>query len=73
MSYTVADYLKEEALRHRDTLTPAERLRGLTPAERLRGLTLAERLIGLTPAERLEGLDPEEIEAYLRKIRSRPQ
>ena len=46
MPYTVTDYLKEEALRLRDILTPAERL---------------------------EGLDPEEIEAYLRKIRSGPQ
>jgi len=55
MPYTVTDYLKEEALRLRDILTPAERLEGLDPAERL------------------EGLDPEEIEAYLRKIRSGPQ
>ena len=60
-------------------LEPEERLRGLDPAERLRGLEPEERLRGLDPEDvlqafrhedLLEHLDSEEIEAYLRKIRS---
>ena len=68
--YTVTDYLKEEALRLREILTPEERLEGLDPAERLRGLDPEDVLQAFRHEDLLEHLDSEEIEAYLRKIRS---
>ena len=73
MPYTVTDYLKEEALRLREILTPEERLEGLEPEERLKGLDPEDVLRAFRHEDLLEGIDPQEIEAYLRKIRSGQQ
>ena len=51
-------------LRLREILTPEERLEGLDPLDVLRAFRHEDLL---------EGIDPQEIEAYLRKIRSGQQ
>jgi hypothetical protein len=52
------------------SLSPEEVLPYFKPEERLAGLEPEERLAGLEPEERLAGLPIEEIEAYLRKLKS---
>jgi hypothetical protein len=52
------------------SLSPEEVLSHFKPEERLAGLEPEERLAGLEPEERLAGLPIEEIEAYLRKLKS---
>jgi hypothetical protein len=65
MPYTMEDFRKDFIQEYRNEL-----LEAMTAEERLGGLTPEERLKGLGVEERLKGLSPEEIEAFLRTLKS---
>jgi len=68
----------EEVLNHFETekimsqFKVEDRLVGLNPEDRLAGLNPEDRLAGLNPEDRLAGLNPIEIEAYLKKLKQKP-
>ena len=76
MSYTMADFRRDNVKEQLKHMTPEERREVwqiLTPGERreiLRGLSPKERLAGLSPEERLAGLSPGEITEYLQRLHS---
>ncbi len=73
MPYTLEDYYKDFTRRHLDWLTKEELLERLSIEDRLKGLPAKDRLKGLPAESFLKSLPSKEIEAYVKKLRRRPQ
>jgi len=71
MPYTWEDFDRDYAKAHVHLLSPEERLDGLVASEVLSRFAASERLSGLKPAERLSGLTPQQIEDYLKQLKSK--
>jgi hypothetical protein len=71
MPYTWDDFEREYDQELLDRLTPEQRLKGLSNKELLKRVPVEDRLKGLPKEMLLKRLSAKEIEAYLKKLRTK--